>query len=227
MMQIVIATGNPHKVDEMRQILAGLDLGVQVSLLGLADLPGGPFPEPAETGSTFEENATIKAVSYATATGMYCLADDSGLEVDALDGRPGVISSHYCTDGRETGMGRGERDERNTARVLAEMAGVPREARTARFVCVMCLARPNEALIRVRGTFEGRIGFPEGEAASTGERPVPRGTGGFGYDPIFLLPDGRSSAELSPNEKNRLSHRGAAARKLAERMRVKFEERGV
>jgi XTP/dITP diphosphohydrolase len=243
-MRIVIATGNPHKVDEMRRIFADPALGLAplaLEFVGLADLPGAPFAEPTESGSTFVENATIKALAYADATNSLCLADDSGLEIDALDGRPGVISSHYCTDGEERGMSRPERDQRNIERVLAEMTGVPAHARTARFVCVMALASPGETLIRVRGTFEGRIGLPVDSRLEKHDRdagnadteaafgpPVPRGSHGFGYDPIFLLPapDTRTSAELAPTDKDARSHRGAAARLMAARMRVLFERRG-
>ncbi len=235
-MRIVIATGNPHKVEEMRRIFADPSLGLtslDPELVGLSDLPGSPFPEPAEPGSTFEQNATIKALAYAEATGSLCLADDSGLEIDALEGRPGVISSHYCTDGEERGMTRAERDQRNIERVLAEMTGVPARARAARFVCVMALAARGETLVRVRGTFEGRIGFPAGADPGAarvtdlfGAR-VPRGDNGFGYDPIFLLPapDTRTSAELSPADKDSRSHRGAAARLMAGRMRQLLERR--
>lgn len=134
---IVIATGNPHKVAELRAIFAGEGIGVE----SLRDLPDWErFIEPEETGATFEENATIKAISYARQTGRVCLADDSGLEIDALGGRPGVISSHYCTDGRDAGMSREERDRLNNERVLQELEGVPAERRTARFVCVMAVA---------------------------------------------------------------------------------------
>ena len=219
---IVLATANPHKVEELRAIFAPAGL----TILGLNDLPGGPPPEPAETGTTFEQNATIKALAYAHATGHVCLADDSGLEIDALGGRPGVISSHYSTDGVETGLTRAQRDEANNARVLRELEGVPPERRTARFVCVMALAapvgqasqpsappvgrasQPAQVLTTSRGTFEGAIGLPP---------TVPRGTHGFGYDPLFLVagdPGGRTSAELPPADKNRLSHRAAAARAM-------------
>lgn len=110
---------------------------------GLRDLPGWEsFVEPAETGATFEENATIKARSYARQTGLPCLADDSGLEVDALGGRPGVISSHYSTDGADTGLGRAERDRLNNERLLRDLCGIPPDRRTARFVCVMVLCDP-------------------------------------------------------------------------------------
>ena len=137
---LLLATANPHKVEEMQAIFALLLPDLR--LLSLADLPGGPPPEPAETGTTFEQNATIKARAYAAASGMPCLADDSGLEIDALHGRPGVISSHYCTDGQETGMTRAQRDQANNQRVLRELEGIPPENRTARFVCTMALSLP-------------------------------------------------------------------------------------
>ena len=203
---LVIATGNLHKVQELRAIFDRQG----IPILGLADLQG-PFQEPLEHGTSFEANAAIKAVSYAAQTGRVCLADDSGLEVDALGGAPGVISSHYSTDGRETGLSRAERDAANNARLLNELDAEP--IRTARFVCCMCVASPDgKVLARSRGTFEGRIGLRD---------QVPRGANGFGYDPLFLLPapDERSSAELSPTEKNARSHRGAAARQMAALLR--------
>jgi len=137
--RIVIATGNPHKVAELRAILGGLE----IEAVALSDL--GAYDEPLETGDTFEANASIKALSYAQATGLPCLADDSGVEIDALGGAPGVISSHYCTGGREAGMSRAERDALNNERVLRELEGVSPEGRTARFVCVMALAGVREA----------------------------------------------------------------------------------
>ncbi|GMV25165.1 MAG: non-canonical purine NTP pyrophosphatase [Phycisphaerae bacterium] len=211
-MEIVLATANPHKVEEMRSIFGSLVPGGAVRLIGLDEAFGGrPLQEPAETGATFEENAAIKAAAYARQTGRSCLADDSGLEVDALGGRPGVISSHFCTDGRETGMSRGERDRANNLRLLKELEGVPPQRRTARFVCVMCLQGTGKP-VSVRGTFEGRIGVP-------GE--VPRGANGFGYDPLFLVAPEylHTSAELAVAEKNRLSHRAAAARLMADHLR--------
>ncbi len=205
---IVIATGNPHKVEELRAIFAGQG----IPIVGLKDLPGHErLREPEEHGSTFEQNAAIKALSYAAQTGRTCLADDSGLEVDALRGAPGVISSHYSTNGRETGLARAHRDAANNIRLLRELDGV--RDRTARFVCCMCLASPSQAVLaQARGTFEGRIGLSPA---------VPRGDNGFGYDPLFLLPepDTRTSAELAPDEKNARSHRGAAARAMASKIR--------
>ncbi|MBX3384458.1 MAG: non-canonical purine NTP pyrophosphatase [Phycisphaeraceae bacterium] len=210
-MKIVLATGNQHKTAELRAVLAGEGLRA-VELVSLADL-GRDFPEPAEIGATFAENARIKATAYAALTGFHCLADDSGLEIDALEGRPGVISSHYCTQGLETGMARGERDERNNRRVMHELEGVPLDRRAARFVCEMALASPEgRVLATSRGTMEGRIGTPD---------RVPRGAHGFGYDPLFLVaPDFAStSAELEPKAKNALSHRGEAARRMAAELR--------
>ncbi|MFA6045116.1 MAG: non-canonical purine NTP pyrophosphatase [Phycisphaerales bacterium] len=216
-MRIVLATSNPHKIDELRHIFAAESLA-DIDLVGLKDIPGTP-PDPAETGTTFVENATIKAREYAAWAGVMCLADDSGIEIDALNGRPGVISSHYATDGRETGATREERDQANNARVMREMQDVPPERRTARFVCRMVLAEPpaegrggspaaSRVLFVATGHFEGRIG----EAGV-----VPRGEHGFGYDPLFLVPPqySRSAAELPAEEKNRLSHRGYAARAMA------------
>lgn len=227
--KIVLATGNPHKVEEMRAILADVARDAGVEIVGLRDLPGGAgLPEPGETGHTFEANASIKAVEYARATGLWCLADDSGLEVDALGGSPGVISSHYSSDGRETGLSRAQRDAANNARLLRELEGIPPERRSARFVCMMALARPAygpraqpEIVALSRGTFEGRIGLP-------GPPPVgvPRGAHGFGYDPLFLVaPDyARTSAEVEPSEKNRLSHRARAGEQMSERIRALARE---
>lgn len=214
MLELVVATSNPHKVDEIKAVLDGVE-GLRV--LSLDDVVREAaargqkmdLREPEEVGTTFEENATIKALSYATQTGRLCLADDSGLEVDALGGRPGVISSHYCTDGREVGMTRAQRDAKNNERVMRELEGVTAEKRTARFVCVMVVAHQGKVRFTSRGTFEGRIGL---------STEVPRGAHGFGYDPLFLVEkDGfqRTGAELSPDEKNRLSHRGMALREVA------------
>ena len=199
---ITIATANPGKVAELRPIFAQLGLTV----VGLGEL-GTETTEPAETGDTFETNATIKASSYARQTGTWCLADDSGLVVDALDGAPGVISSNYSTDGAEDGRPRPERDAANNARLLHELTEVPDEQRTAKFVCVMVLADPSgNVLATSRGSFEGRIGHE------------PQGEGGFGYDPLFLVAPhfDNTSAQLSPEEKNAISHRAEAALRIAE-----------
>jgi XTP/dITP diphosphohydrolase len=217
MLDVVLATSNPHKIEELAAIFHAHGLE-RVRLLSLMDAaPGRTLQEPAETGATFEANAAIKALEYAHQTDMLCLADDSGLEVDALHGRPGVISSHYCTDGAETGMTRPQRDAANNARVLRELEGVPQDRRAARFVCVMALALHHRLLSTVRGTFEGRIGLPP---------RVPGGADGFGYDPLFLVaPDfARTAAELPPPEKNLLSHRAHAARQIAAILRQLAEQ---
>lgn len=200
---LLFASSNPHKVDEVRAILAPLGIRV-VGLQSLADPP----PEPLEDGDSFEANARIKAIAYATATGQMCLADDSGLEVDALGGEPGVQSARYAG----VGDSRAERDAANNAKLLRELADVPQEQRTARFVCAMCLADAEGNIIaETRGTFEGVIA------------DEPRGSNGFGYDPLLYLPDrGCTSAELSPEEKNARSHRGQAARKMAELLRERL-----
>ncbi len=223
-LSIVMATGNPHKVEELSAIFAGLGL-TRVRLLSLSEAtPGKTLAEPAETGTSFEQNAQIKALSYAEQTGMLCLADDSGIEIDALGGKPGVISSHYCTDGIEKGMSRAQRDAANNARVMRELEGVPVERRGARFVCVMALAAApgggqhapatssGRVMVLVRGTFEGRIGL-------AGQ--VPRGENGFGYDPLFLVaPEFKfTGAEMPPEQKNKRSHRAKAAELMAAELR--------
>ncbi len=196
-MRIVVATGNPHKIEEIRAVLAPLGFTV----LSLAET-GRPVPaEPEEPHPTFEANARLKALHYARAIGEAVLADDSGLEVDALGGAPGVHSAHWAgTEGS-----RAERDARNNAKLAEAMRGVPAHLRTARFVCTMCVATPSgEVLVETRGEMEGLIG------------EAPRGAHGFGYDPWLHLPErGVSSAELPPDEKNAASHRGHAVRRLA------------
>lgn len=196
-MRILFATSNPHKIDEVRAIIAPAGIDVQ----GL-DALANPPPEPVEDGATFEANARIKAIAYAKATGQTCLADDSGLEVDALGGRPGVHSARYAG----IGSTRAERDAANNARLLDELASVPDDQRSARFVCAMCVADPTGVVVaEARGEFAGVISRHA------------RGSNGFGYDPLLHLPDvNRSSAELTSEEKNARSHRGAAARQLAE-----------
>lgn len=206
-MELLFATGNPHKLEEVRSILAPLG----IKLLGLDDLDDIP-PEPHEDGATFEANARIKAVAYANATQHWCLADDSGLEVDALGGAPGVHSARYARkpgdDPEFDNADRDARDRANNQKLQREIAHVPSQKRSARFVCTMCLADPDgHVKAETHGTFEGRI---------TDE---PRGENGFGYDPMLELPDcGCTSAELSPEEKNARSHRGAAAHAMAEKL---------
>lgn len=193
------ASSNPHKLRELIAIFAGSGLELR-ALDAARDVP----PEPEEDGETFAENARLKARYYARALGEVCLAEDSGLVVDALGGAPGVRSARYA----ETGATRDERDRANNEKLLRELADVPEAARTARFVCALAVASPDGAIqAEATGSFEGRIAR------------VARGTNGFGYDPLLLLPElGRTSAELSPAEKDLRSHRGAAARALLPRL---------
>jgi len=178
---IVLATGNHHKCKEMQAVLRGLP----VSVKSLADF--APLVEPVEDGATFAENACTKARHYAKALGLPCLADDSGLVVDGLGGRPGVFSSRYA--------GPAATDGENCRKLLAEMAGL--EHRVAHFVSVLALAIPSGPAL----TWEGRC---DGLIIS-----APRGTTGFGYDPLFLFPElGLTFAEISPAQKSALSHRG-------------------
>ncbi|MEJ2127975.1 MAG: XTP/dITP diphosphatase [Woeseiaceae bacterium] len=191
--KIVMASGNAGKLREIERILADLDVEiVPQSEFGVSDAD--------ETGSTFVENALIKARHAVEATGLPAIADDSGLAVDALDGRPGVYSSRYA--GPECD------DEQNNDRLLAELDGVPDEQRGAAFHCVVAFVRPDDAEpVIAKGEWRGRI---------LHER---RGDGGFGYDPLFFVPDaGCSSAELPAAEKNARSHRGQALRELARKL---------
>jgi len=193
--KILVATGNPGKIVEIR---AMLDADVQ--WLGLADLP--PMPEIVEDGTTFSENASKKAVGYAKATGLWTLADDSGLVVDALGGAPGVNSARFSGE-KQKDADRTLIDHRNIAKTLELLKGVPGEKRTARFVCHLCLASPERVIIETEGTLEGLITDRE------------TGQNGFGYDPIFFVPHlNKTVAQLSSEEKNAISHRGNAIRKL-------------
>lgn len=214
---VVFASQNPGKIRELQALTADQD----IEIIGLCDL-GRPFDEPIEDGETFLANATIKAVQYAKETGLHCLADDSGLIVDALDGKPGVISSHYAfngdTEGEAAGLSRQQRDDRNNARLMQDLEGVPDADRTARFTCTMVLASPSgQVLAHTKGEFEGRIGQP-------GE--VPRGDNGFGYDPLFLVAPEftRTSAQLSPEEKNGMSHRAKAVGEMMGMLASVFKE---
>jgi XTP/dITP diphosphohydrolase len=192
---ILVATTNPGKVRELRALL-----GAQVEWKSLADFPG--MAEVKEDGATFAENARKKALGYAQATGLWTLADDSGLVVDALGGAPGVNSARFSGD-RPQEADRKLLDRRNMEKLLMLLKDVPAEKRTARFVCCLCLASPENVLLETRGTLEGRI------AAE------PAGAGGFGYDPVFLVPQlGKTVAQLGEEEKNAISHRGNAMRAL-------------
>jgi XTP/dITP diphosphohydrolase len=193
---IVVATGNSGKLVEIRSILGAFGW----RFVAAGDLDGG-WPSPEETGSTFEENSRIKALAARERFALGALADDSGLEVDALDGEPGVHSSRYA--------GPCATDAANNVRLLTALADVPSERRTARFRCTMVLVDVNGAEVIATGTCEGTIGFE------------PRGEGGFGYDPLFepLATPGRTMAELTTSEKNAISHRGAALRALKEKLK--------
>jgi XTP/dITP diphosphohydrolase len=198
--RLVVATRSAHKLAELRQLL---DVP-GVELVSLDDL--GVEGDVDETGATFEANAALKARHAARATGLPALADDSGLEVDALGGGPGVRTRRYA--------GEQATDAQNNAKLLAALDGLPPDRRGARYVCVLALARPSDAGPRggipvtlVRGTCRGRIAA------------APRGLGGFGYDPIFEprseAPGGRTLGEWSAEDKNAISHRGAAARRMS------------
>lgn len=190
-MQVVVATGNQNKLVELRRIMDGLG----VELVPMTDLG---LDSPEETGSTFEENALIKAHAAATASGVAAIADDSGLEVDALAGAPGVHSARFAAL-----AGQGKGDDANNRLLVSRLADVPEQQRTARFVCVAALATPDGASVTERGVMEGRI------------IDEPRGEHGFGYDPHFVsVGETRTNAELAPAEKDARSHRGAAFRAL-------------
>jgi len=191
---LLLATSNPHKLEEFRTIFSDMPL----RLLSLNDVQLNVDVE--ETGNTFAENAELKAQAYAQMSHMLTLADDSGLEIDALGGVPGVHSARYL--GRETSY------EERFRVILDQLNGLPQEQRSARFRCVIALAEPSQKIYLVEGIVEGVIA------------ESPRGTHGFGYDPIFFLPElGKTFAELDPVVKNRISHRARAAqsaRKLLE-----------
>ncbi len=195
---LMLATGNPGKVAELRALLAlHLDLG-GVPLLTPRDWPT-PLPDVAETGTTFAENARLKADALASATGLAALADDSGLCVDALGGAPGLHSARWA--------GPGASDADRNAKLLLALADVPPERRTARFVCAAALAVPGGETWTAEGVCEGII------------LDAPRGINGFGYDPLFLLPSlGLTMAELSSEVKNRLSHRALAVSRLSSQL---------
>jgi XTP/dITP diphosphohydrolase len=202
MTELVVATRNAGKLREIRRLLEGAGIAV----LGLDSFPG--LPEVEEDGATFAANAAKKAEVVARLTGRVCLADDSGLEVAFLDGAPGVQSARYA--------GRQGDDAANNARLLQELADVPVERRQAAFRCVMALARPGQPTLFYEGRVGGTILF------------APRGGGGFGYDPLFLV-EGREQtmAELPLDEKNLISHRGWALRQVVESLRHATDETAV
>ena len=192
MNKIVVGSRNSGKIREIQAVLADLPYCVT----GLSDQT---IPDAEETGTTFQENAILKARYYCQHTGEYCLADDSGLEVDALDGAPGVYSARYA--------GEQASDEENNQKLLSALTGIPMQRRTARFRSVLALAGPDGSLMLAEGVCEGIVLF---EAW---------GTGGFGYDPLFLMPDQRKTlAEMTLAEKNLASHRGNALRAFKQQL---------
>ena len=212
-MPILLASSNPHKVSEIRAIWDELSAAAGRATIDLITLDAldRAIDEPVEDQATFEGNALLKARHYGAATGMSCLADDSGLEVDALGGEPGVRSARFA--GIEGG--RAEVDPANNRLLIDRLGDTPIDNRTARFVCAMVLVAPANAPagaeIVVRGTLEGRV-LTRDEAGGDARG---RGGNGFGYDPLFLVPSlGRTTAELDPAHKNRISHRGNAARAM-------------
>ncbi len=191
MKKIILATRNKGKISEMQSLMK--DFGIEV--LSLADVPD--LPEVEEDGETFLENSLKKAREISTATGLMALADDSGLVVDALGGAPGVRSARYS--------GEDATDEKNNRKLLDEMKEIPDDQRQARFQCVMVLYHPDGEWISAEGSCEGVIARE------------PSGSEGFGYDPVFFVPShGKTMAHLSRDEKNAISHRGNALRKLRE-----------
>ena len=192
---ILVATTNPGKITEIKACL-----GTEFNWLSLTEFD--EIIEITEDGSTFSGNARKKASGYAKITGYLTIADDSGLVIDALGGAPGVQSARFSGE-KLNSKNRTLIDHQNIAKVLELLKGVPKEKRTARFVCSLCLASPEKILLETQGTLEGLITDKE------------IGTNGFGYDPIFHLPHlNKTVAQLSPEEKNAISHRGNAIRKL-------------
>ena len=195
--QILIATGNPGKFREISAVLSeawGAGGAPLVQWRSLGDLTV-QVPEPVEDEETFAGNAALKARYYSRASGLWTLADDSGLEVDALGGRPGVYSARY--GGSPAGSPRDVVTRANNLKLIGALAGVPRKKRAARFRCALALADGDRILATAEGAVEGQI------------IDEPRGSNGFGYDPHFFIPDlGKTMAELEPQHKNRISHRG-------------------
>jgi len=191
---VVIATQNEKKKKEIAEILKNIP---GILLRGVEDFPF--LPEVEEDGNSFRENAIKKAATLARACNTWAMADDSGLEIDALNGRPGIYSCRYA--------GPNATDEKNIEKVLSELRGVPKERRTARFICSIALASPYELFFVVEGRCEGFV------------IEEPRGKGGFGYDPIFYVPDyNHTFAELNPLTKNSISHRAKALDQFKEQI---------
>ncbi len=196
-MKILLATTNQGKKKELQAMLEGFD----IELCSLDDFDN--IVEVAEDGDTFAENACKKALGYAEQSGLWTLADDSGLQVDCLDGAPGVHSARFSGEEADRSNPKNLIDYKNIEKLLTVMEGVVEEKRTARFVCALALAKPGEILLETFGTLEGRI------------LTELRGEGGFGYDPVFFVPQiGKTAAEMSKTQKNSISHRHNALMKL-------------
>lgn len=202
--EILIATGNPGKAREIEAVLCEARGESQRPIRycwKMLNQLGRTIPEPDEDEDTFSGNAALKARYYSKKTGLWTLADDSGLEVDALAGEPGVRSARYADV--PAGSSRAERDAANNHKLISALAGVPQEKRNARFRCALVLADGERLVATAEGVIEGEI------------IDSPRGEGGFGYDPYFYVPElGRTTAELQPEHKNRISHRGQALRQM-------------
>lgn len=195
--RIVFATGNAGKMREIRMIME--DMGMEI--FSMKEI--GVNPDIVEDGATFTENAVIKAKAVAALTDAIVLADDSGLEIDALNKEPGIYSARY--------MGEDTSYRIKNANLIERLEGVPEEKRTARFVCAIAAVLPDGELLTTLGTVEGRIGYEE------------KGENGFGYDPIFFLPEfGCTSAELTDEQKNEISHRGKALRAMKQLLQEKL-----
>ena len=207
MRRLLVASGNAGKVREFGELFAPLGWAC-ASLQTLAAERGVTIPEPEETGRTFRANACLKASAYSLAARLWTLADDSGLEIDALGGGPGVHSARWAAKHGVSDAASGK-DASNNCLVLEQLRDVPDGRRTGRFVCVLALADPaGRVVLTARGSVEGEILRSR------------RGTGGFGYDPMFLIPRlGKTTAELTPDEKHAVSHRGGATRAIVELMR--------
>ena len=210
-MKILVATTNPGKLKELSELLG--DVSAEIQWTCLKESPN--IPEVIEDGNTFARNAQKKALGYAKATGLWTLADDSGLVIDALDGQPGVLSARFAAnecsppvkeeylEGGRGSIDRKTLDIANYQKALRLLKNVPDPQRTARFVCHLCLANEKEILLEATGTVEGVINHE------------PVGENGFGYDPIFYIPErNKTAAQLKNDEKNKISHRGNAIRKL-------------
>ena len=198
MRKMIFATGNENKMVEIREILGDLPLEIQ------SMKEAGVYTEVVENGITFEENALIKARAICKLAGQMVLADDSGLEIDYLNKEPGIYSARY--------MGEDTSYRIKNQNLIDRLEGVPDEKRTARFVCAIAAVFPDGREFVVRGTVEGRIGYEE------------KGKNGFGYDPIFYLPDmSRSTAQLMPEEKNAVSHRGKALQQMKQELTKRKE----